>query len=123
MKRILVIVALLLATVSVVSAQTAKTVIVPRPMEVTAVKGDYTVTAKSVVAVTDAELVRSAELFADYVAKDLGAVLDVKQQHKGAILLSLDASLGKEEYTLNISSKGVKIVGGTPAKPQLNPAV
>ena len=89
-----------LFAVTVLSAQTVKTVIVPRPMEATAVKGSYTVTAKSVVAVTDAELVRPAELFVAYVEKDLGAKLDVKQANKGAILLSIDKSLASEEYTL-----------------------
>ena len=106
---------LLFGATCVVSAQTAKTVIVPRPMEATAVKGSYTVTAKSVVAATDAALVRPAELFVEYVEKDLGAKLNVKQAEKGGIILSLDKSLAKEEYTLHVSSKGVKIVGGTPA--------
>ena len=115
MKKILVVLVSLLTAVSVVSAQTAKTVIVPRPMEVTAVKGAYTLTAKSVIAATDAELVRSAELFASYVANELGATLDVEQKQKGGIVLLLDKSLATEEYTLNITSKGVKIVGGTPA--------
>ena len=114
MKRIALILTALVAVASL-SAQTAKTVIVPRPMEVTAVKGAYTVTAKSVIAATDAELVRPAELFASYVEKDLGAVLAVEQKEKGGIVLSLDKELASEEYTLNISSKGVKIVGGTPA--------
>ena len=114
MKRIALILTALVAVASL-SAQTAKTVIVPRPMEVTAVKGAYTVTAKSVIAATDAELVRPAELFASYVAKDLGATLSVEQKEKGGIVLSLDKELASEEYTLNISSKGVKIVGGTPA--------
>ena len=115
MKRILTVLIMLLAAVSVVSAQTAKTVIVPRPMEVSAAKGDYTVTAKTVIAATDAELVRSAELFASYVANELGATLDVEQKQKGGIVLLLDKSLATEEYTLDITSKGVKIVGGTPA--------
>ena len=113
MKRLFLIVAALFA-VAAVSAQNVKTVIVPRPMEATAVKGSYTVTAKTVVAATDAELVRSAELFVDYVAKDLGAKLAIKQTSKGGIVLSLDKSLAAEEYTLKVSSKGVSIVGGTP---------
>ena len=66
MKRFTLILTALFA-VTALSAQTAKTVIVPRPMEATVVKGAYTVTAKSVVAVTDAELVRPAELFVSYV--------------------------------------------------------
>ena len=114
MKRFTLILTALFA-VTALSAQTAKTVIVPRPMEATVVKGAYTVTAKSVVAVTDAELVRPAELFVSYVAKDLGATLDVVEKDKGGIVLSLDKSLAEEEYTLHISSKGVKIAGGTPA--------
>ncbi len=114
MKKILTLIAALFA-VAVVSAQSVQTVIVPRPMEATSAKGSYTISAKSVIAATEAELVRPAELFAEYVAKDLGATLAVEQKEKGAIVLSLDKSLASEEYTLNISSKGVKIVGGTPA--------
>ena len=114
MKRLASILTALFA-VAVLSAQTVQTVIVPRPMEATAVKGDYTVTAKTVVATTEAELVRSAELFVAYVEKDLGAKLVVKQEKKGGIVLSTDKSLAAEEYTLKVSSKGVEIVGGTPA--------
>ena len=113
MKRFTLILAALFA-VTTLSAQTVQTVIVPRPMEATAVKGDYTVTAKTVVVATDAELVRPAELFAEYVSKDLGAKLEVKQASKGGIVLSLDKSLATEEYTLKVSSKGVNIAGGTP---------
>jgi len=113
MRRVFLSIVALVA-VFAVSAQRAHTVIVPRPMEVTAVKGAYTLGAKSVIAVADDSLVRPAELFASYVARDLGAVLDVEQQKKGAITLSLDSALGKEEYTLDITSKGVTVVGGTP---------
>lgn len=112
MKRLFSIFVALVA-VSALSAQSVQTVIVPRPVEATAVKGSYTVTAKSVVAATDASLVRPAELFVNYVAKDLGATLAVEQGAKGGIVLSLDKSLGKEEYTLDVTSKGVKIAGGT----------
>ena len=113
MKRLFSILTALFA-VAALSAQTVQTVIVPRPMEATAVKGDYTVTAKTVVAATDAELVGPAELFVAYVEKDLGAKLDVKQEKKGGIVLSLDKALATEEYTLKVSPKGIEIVGGTP---------
>ena len=113
MKKLFTIVAALLA-VAVVSAESVQTVIIPRPMEATSVKGACTISAKSVVAVTEAELVRPAELFAAYVATDLGATLAVEQKAKGDIVLSLDKSLAKEEYTLTISSKGVQIVGDQP---------
>ena len=113
MRRITTLIVALVCSLVAMGAD-VKTVIVPRPMEATAVKGAYTVTAKSIIAATDAELVRPAELFAAYVEKDLGAVLDVKKQEKGGIVLSLDKSLASEEYNLTISSKGVQIVGGTP---------
>ena len=112
MKRAISIFAAMLAIVSM-SAQSVKTVVIPQPMEATAAKGSYTLSAKSVVVAKDASLVRPAELFAEYVAKDLGATIAVKQCEKGAVVLSLDKSLAKEEYKLNISSKGIQIVGGT----------
>ena len=112
MKRIISIFAAMLAIVSM-SAQSVKTVVIPQPMEATAAKGSYTLSAKSVVVAKDASLVRPAELFAEYVAKDLGATIAVKQGEKGAVVLSLDKSLAKEEYKLNISSKGIQIMGGT----------
>lgn len=113
MKRIFSIFVALVAVVAL-SAQTAQTVVIPRPMEATTAKGDYTLSTKTVIAATEAELVRPAELFADYVAEELGATLKVENGKKGGIVLSLDKSLAKEEYTLKISSKGVQIVGGTP---------
>ena len=113
MKKIFTILAALFI-VATISAQSVNTVIIPRPMEAEAVKGAYTVTAKTAVCASEVSLVRPAELFVEYVAKDLGATLKVEQKEKGGIVLSLDNSLAKEEYTLKISSKGVAIVGGTP---------
>ena len=112
MKRMFSIFMALVAMLAV-SAQSAQTVIVPRPVSAEAQKGNYTVTTKTVVVATDASLVRPAELFVEYVAKDLKAELAVKQEGKGGIVLSLDKSLAKEEYSLDVTSKGVKIVGGT----------
>ena len=114
MKKIFTILAALFI-VATISAQSVNTVIIPRPMEAEAVKGAYTVTAKTAVCASEVSLVRPAELFVEYVEKDLGAKLNVKQAEKGGIILSLDKSLATEEYTLHVSSKGVKIVGGTPA--------
>ena len=113
MKKIILMFAAL-AAVFALSAQETKSVIIPKPAEVTSAKGEYTISAKTIVAATDASLVRPAELFANYVAKDLGAVISVKQESKGGVVLSLDNALAKEEYSLTISSKGVTIVGGTP---------
>ena len=101
--------------VVVVSAESVATVIVPRPLSVEAQKGKFVVGAKTVVRVADASLMRPAELFAGYVKAEEGLTLVVEQSRKaGGITLALDAALAKEEYTLDVTSKGVAIKGGTP---------
>ena len=112
MRKLLTIVCALFAMLAV-SAQSVKTVIIPQPVEAVAVKGSYTLAPKTVIAVNDAALLHPADLFVDYVAKDLGADLTVTQGEKGGVRLMLDKTLGKEEYSLHISPKGVQIKGGT----------
>ncbi len=112
MKRITTFLVMVVSVLAL-SAQNIKTVIIPQPAEAVAVKGAYTLSPKAVIAVAELELVRPAEIFAGYIANDLGATLTVKQAAKGNILLTLDKSLGKEEYALNICSKGVQVKGGT----------
>ena len=63
MKKILLTFAAVVAAVAV-SAQNAATVIIPRPLEATAVKGQFVVTPKTVISVADEALVRPAEIFA-----------------------------------------------------------
>ena len=113
MKKILLTFAALVVALTV-SAQSAATVIIPRPLEVAQVKGSYVVTPKTVISVSDESLVRPAEIFAGYVASEAGMTLAVEKGGKKGIVLSLDSSLGKEEYTLDVTSKGVSIKGGTP---------
>ena len=114
MKRIFAIITALVAVVTVSAADVA-TVIIPRPLSAEAQKGSYTVGAKSVIRVSDASLVRPAELFAAYVAAEEGLTLAVEQSGKvGGISLKIDSSLANEEYSLNVTSKGVIIAGGTP---------
>ena len=113
MKKILLTFAAVVAAVAV-SAQNAATVIIPRPLEATAVKGQFVVTPKTVISVADEALVRPAEIFAGYVAAEEQMTLAVEKSEKKGIVLSLDSSLGQEEYTLEVTSKGVSIKGGTP---------
>ena len=113
MKKILLTLVAVVAAVAV-SAQNASTVIVPRPMEALAVKGEFVVTPKTVISVYDDSLLRPAEIFAGYVAAEEQMTLAVEKGTKKGIVLSLDKSLGREEYTLDVTSKGVSIKGGAP---------
>ena len=113
MKKILLTFAALVAVVAV-SAQNVATVIIPRPMETTAAKGVYVVTPKTVIVPAEDALVRPAEIFAGYVAAEEQMTLAVEKGAKKGIVLALDSALGKEEYTLDVTSKGVSIKGGTP---------
>ena len=113
MKKILLTFATLVAAVAV-SAQSAATVIIPRPMEAQATKGAFVVTPKTVISVADDSLVRPAEIFAGYVAAEEQMTLAVEKGAKKGIVLALDSALGKEEYTLDVTSKGVSVKGGTP---------
>ena len=113
MKRILLTIAAVVAVVAV-SAQNAATVVIPRPLEVSEAKGHYVVTPKTVISAADDSLVRPAEIFAGYVATEEQMTLAVEKGDKKGIVLALDSSLGNEEYTLDVTSKGVAIKGGTP---------
>ena len=80
MKKILLTFATLVAVLTV-SAQSA-TVVIPRPLEATQAKGSYVVTPKTVISVSDESLMRSAEIFAEYVAKEGNMTLAVEKNGK-----------------------------------------
>ena len=113
MKKFLLTFAALVVALTV-SAQNTSTVIIPKPLQVSQIKGSYVVTPKTVISVSEDALVRPAEIFAGYVASETGMTLAVEKNAKKGILLVVDSSLGKEEYTLDVTSKGVSIKGGTP---------
>ena len=96
MKRIILTVATLVA-VFAVSAQSASTVIIPRPLEATQAKGAFVVSAKTVIAPAEEALVRPAEIFAEYIASEAGITLAVEKGGKKGIILSIDGALGKED--------------------------
>ena len=114
MNRLFAVVAAMMMVVAV-SAQSATTVIIPRPVEAVALKGAYVVGEKCVIRTAEASFVRPAEIFAGYIAKEEGLTLAVEQSDKrGGISLVLDSSLAKEEYKLAVTSKGVTVKGATP---------
>ena len=113
MKKLLVLIVALVASLSVMAAEC---VIVPRPVSYEPQKGKCALTSKSVVYVADKALVRPATMFCSNVAAEKGLQLSVVEgeaSKKGSISLSIDKSLGEEEYLLRITKFGVVIKGGS----------
>ena len=87
--------------------------IVPKPLSVTPGAGTFTVTASTVIGVDkNAELRRSARIFAGEVAPVVGGVM--KTAAEGDVRLAVDGSLEAEAYTLAVTPSGVEVRGGTP---------
>ena len=87
--------------------------IVPKPLSVTPGAGTFTVTASTVIGVgKNAELRRSARIFAGEVAPVVGGVM--KTAAEGDVRLAVDGSLEAEAYTLAVTPSGVEVRGGTP---------
>ena len=87
--------------------------IVPKPLSVTPGAGTSTVTASTVIGVgKNAELRRSARIFAGEVAPVVGGVM--KTAAEGDVRLAVDGSLEAEAYTLAVTPSGVEVCGGTP---------
>lgn len=75
--------------------------------------GTFTVTASTVIGVgKNAELRRSARIFAGEVAPVVGGVM--KTAAEGDVRLAVDGSLEAEAYTLAVTPSGVEVRGGTP---------
>ncbi len=112
MKRILTLITLLLP-LTIMAAKPACDII-PRPVSLEQGKGTYRLKANAAIVAPEA-LTRTAELFAEMVEPTLGGRLTVAAEaKKPAITLSCDPSLTTEEYRLDITRKGVTLVGGTP---------
>ena len=87
--------------------------IVPKPLSGTPGAGTFTVTASTVIGVgKNAELRRSARIFAGEVAPVVGGVM--KTAAEGDVRLAVDGSLEAEAYTLAVTPSGVEVRGGTP---------
>ena len=103
MKKILLTFAALVAVITV-SAQSA-TVVIPRPLETLQTKGSYVVTPKTVISVSDDALVRPAEIFAEYVAKEANMILSVEKNAKKGILLAIDNMSIDYDYSTVVEAK------------------
>ena len=113
MKRIF---ALFVALVASFAVMASESVIVPRPVSYEAKSGKLKLNSKSVVYVADKSLVRPATIFCSYVAAEKGLQLSVVEKlpnGESAISLSLDKSLGEEEYLLDVTTQGVVVKGGS----------
>ena len=103
------------AIVVACAAMAAECVIVPRPASYEPQKGKCALSSKTVIYVADKSLVRPATLFCSYVAAEKGLQLSVVEKQpkgKGVIALSIDKSLAKEEYLLDVTKQGIVIKGG-----------
>ena len=93
--------------------------IVPKPLSVTPGAGTFTVTASTVIGVgKNAELRRSARIFAGEVAPVVGGVM--KTAAEGDVRLAVDGSLEAEAYTLAVTRGARRNAAGRlprPAKP------
>ena len=90
--------------------------IIPHPVSYEPLKGKCALSSKTVIYVADKSLVRPATMFCSNVAAEKNLRLTVVEgvaPSKGAIALSIDKSLGQEEYHLHIAKSGVVIEGGS----------
>ena len=113
MKQILLIIAVIFCGLTSYAAN-YQNIIVPCPLNCTAVEGEFTLTSKSRIKAASADLVAPAKIFAEDAAAVLGAEPKVVTKGSAAVTLSVLKSLGEEEYTLDILPEGIAIKGGTP---------
>ncbi len=113
MRKLLLLVVALATSVLVMAAEC---MIIPHPVSYEPLKGKCALSSKTVIYVADKSLVRPATMFCSNVAaeKDLRlTVVEGVAPSKGAIALSINKSLGQEEYHLHIAKSGVVIEGGS----------
>lgn len=88
--------------------------IIPLPASVSAGTGFFTFSEETVFHVASNEVLAVTERFAAEIRVSTGFPLPVSQS-EGEIIISLDANLGSEAYTLRIDTNQIEIVGGDPA--------
>jgi hexosaminidase len=91
--------------------------IIPQPVRVTAGKGQFMLSGKTVIAARDEEDRKTANLLNDYLQQVYGFKLDVdKQEGKNYIRLSTKKFIrapDKDAYTLEVNRDGIVIEGDT----------
>ena len=109
MRKILLTISAILAVLSA----SAAVHVIPQPVSVEEGKGSFNMTKGAKIDCADESLLKSAEIFAADVNTVLGVQIPVAVNNGGNIILSLDTTLGKEEYKLTVTKKKIAIVGGS----------
>ena len=96
--------------------------VVPLPQSINSVKGEPFVLdeTRQIVYQGDENMARNARFFADYIAEKTHLSLQVaaadKKNVKGNVLLGIDSKIQEAEgYRIEVSAKGVRVMGSTPA--------
>ncbi|MFI3267162.1 MAG: family 20 glycosylhydrolase [Rikenellaceae bacterium] len=85
--------------------------IIPEPQKMEVKEGQFAINNSLTIGVADETLMPIAEFLQTLIAKSTG--ITAKIGETGTIMLSVDSSKGNDEaYTLDITTDGVKIVGG-----------
>jgi hexosaminidase len=117
MKSLLML--LMLFTGVKVLAQKNTVQLLPQPVDLQILSGEYTLTAGTTVTYNKPEARDVAQMLVQKINMPTGYELTVKQSQGGSIQLNLlanpDPKLGKEGYTLAASAKGVVIAANEPA--------
>ena len=111
MRKILLTISAIFAFVSVEAA----VYVIPEPVSVQEGKGSFNMTKGAKIDCADESLLKSAEIFAADMNTVLGVQIPVAVNNGDNIILSLDTTLGKEEYKLTVTKKKINIVGGSSA--------
>jgi|WetSurSiteA1Bulk_404760.scaffolds.fasta_scaffold07885_2 hexosaminidase len=110
---------LMLMTNVMVFAQTNTVQLIPQPVDVQVLNGEYTLAAGASVTFSKPEAQPVARMLVQKINQATGFKYSDKQGQAGSIQLNLNASpdtkLGKEGYTLVSSSKGIVIAANEPA--------
>ena len=80
--------------------------IIPQPLSLEKIEGRFTINEQTVI-ISDKGLERAAEYLRLYVP-----TTQIKGKKNNTIRLTIDKKLGREEYTLSVSKKGIVIGGG-----------
>lgn len=103
--------------VATTCAQERTVSIVPKPKQVELLPGTFRVEQETVlIADSDKELHRVAQLFASMVEPIVGSKLQIKSTSNARqrpIFLTVDKTLEREAYTLQVSSASVHVAGGS----------
>ena len=115
MKRILTLLFVVMG-VAFAMAHNRSVCIVPRPALVEMQEGEFVLSARTVISYGDKTLAPTAAFYAEELAKACGRRPKISSRRVGKsnIVLSLDAAMKEEQYTLNITPLEITVAGGSP---------